>query len=388
MTTKTNTSTTATTHSAMVDVADADGTPSTSPRHAAGRNKGRMTATWHLKPASEWDFFERALVRLGVAPSPSSNQVQASPPVYPKWAPVPVFPIWKMHRTVAPRACAPLIAHYAFTHFTGIEIPVMAATVLYLAYFIWFGMGIFRWCNQMTLRFGTFDGAAERDGVPDVDTWRVAIGLFMVVVSRTVVAVPYLYNPHEPLLDLRTLVLLPVNMFCYSIAVDFWFYWYHRLMHEIPFLWQFHRKHHTTKHPIAALGAFADHEQEFFDMLGIPILAYLVYPINFATWWICTSYILFIEATGHSGLRGYFQNPATWPLRYFGLELCLEDHDIHHRQGWKKSGNYGKQTRLWDGIFGTMKDRIEGTPDNINWNDHMDHPAPVPLNKSKAHVST
>lgn len=340
-------------------------------------NRGRMTSSWHLKPSSQWDFAERMLVALGIAPE-NSESPRPPPPVYPKSTPVPVYPVWKMHRLVAPQAAAPLLVHHLFTYLTGIQVPVYVATTLYLAYFIWFGNGVFRWCNDMANRFGTFDGAAARDGVPDVSTWSVVIGLLMVVVSRSLIAVPYLYDPSTPLLDIKTVLMMPVNMFMFSTAVDFWFYWYHRLMHEVDFLWPLHKTHHLTKHPIAALGAFADHEQEFMDMVGIPILAWLTWRINFATWWFSTCYILFIEAAGHSGLRGYFQNPSTWILRYFGAELCLEDHDIHHRQGWKKSGNYGKQTRLWDTIFGTKKDRIEGTPDNINWNDPMDEPQPVP----------
>ncbi|SPO22272.1 related to ERG25 - C-4 methyl sterol oxidase [Ustilago trichophora] len=375
------TTTTTTAPSSITDLADVDliANPTSTVKRP---NKGKMTATWHTKPSSEWTFHERALVFLGVAPD-NSKSPRPKPPVFPKDAPVPVFPVWKMHLLVAPKALAPILAHHFFTVYTGIQIPTIYATIGYLAYFVWFGTGIFRWCNDMTYKFGTFDGAAERDGVPDIDTTSVALGLFMVVISRAIIAVPYLYKPDEPVLDLKTILMLPINMFMFAVAVDFWFYWYHRLMHEVDFLWRFHRKHHTTKHPIAALGAFADHEQEFFDMVGIPILAWITWKINFATWWVSTCYILFIEASGHSGLRGYFQNPTTWPLRYVNAELCLEDHDIHHRQGWKKSGNYGKQTRLWDTIFGTKKDRIEGTPDNINWNDPMDLPQPVPQQTHK-----
>ncbi|EST06029.1 Fatty acid hydroxylase [Kalmanozyma brasiliensis GHG001] len=346
-------------------------------------NKGRMTASWHTKPSSEWTFHERSLIWLGVATANDPSNPAPAPPVYPKSAPVPVYPVWKMHRYIAPRALGPLLVHHFFTQYTGIQVPVWVATTLYLAYFIVYGTQVFAWNNAMTTKFGTFDGAAGRDGVPDVDTTSVALGLFMVVISRATIAIPYLYEPSAPVLDWYTVAMLPVNCFMFAVAVDFWFYWYHRLMHEVPWLWRFHRKHHTTKHPIAALGAFADHEQEFFDMVGIPILAWLSWRINFATWWVSTCYILFIEASGHSGLRGYFQNPTTWMLRYFDAELCLEDHDIHHRQGWKKSGNYGKQTRLWDKIFGTQKPRIEGTPDNINWDDPMDFPAPVPEEKKE-----
>jgi len=32
-----------------------------------------------------------------------------------------------------------------------------------------------------------------------------------------------------------------------------------------------------------------------------------------------------------------------------------------------QSHNYGKQTRVWDRIFGTCADRIESVADNIDW---------------------
>lgn len=75
------------------------------------------------------------------------------------------------------------------------------------------------------------------------------------------------------------------------------FYWYHRAMHEVDWLWKLHRTHHTTKHPTAAHGAYADGVQEFMDILGIPFLAYLTtaatpFKIDFATWWISTCYTL------------------------------------------------------------------------------------------------
>lgn len=128
----------------------------------------------------------------------------------------------------------------------------------------------------------------------------------------------------------------------------------------------------VSKHPIAALGSFADHEQEIFDMLLIPLAAYLVWPIDFPTWWVSTTYTLYIEAAGHSGLRSHFTNPTTAPyLGWIGCSLVIEDHDLHHRKGWKRATNYGKQTRLWDFIFGSMGERIEGIEKNVDWNQKL-----------------
>lgn len=101
-----------------------------------------------------------------------------------------------------------------------------------------------------------------------------------------------------------------------------------------------------TKHPNPLLSAFGgalnsmklvrsrdliiadpiDPEQDFFDILVIPLATYLTYPLEFHEWWIVTVYILYIEAAGHSGARIYWTTPITGPiLKWFDMELILED---------------------------------------------------------------
>ena len=167
---------------------------------------------------------------------------------------------------------------------------------------------------------------------------------------------------------------LPLEIGLYGIVLDFWFYWYHRLMHDVSFLWKFHRTHHLTKHPNPLLAAYADHEQEFFDMVCVPMMTYFTLklvglPMGFYEWWICHNYVAFAEVFGHSGLRMHLTVPSTlsWLLQMFECEIVIEDHDLHHRKGWRKSHNYGKQTRLWDRIFGTCTERIESVEDNVDY---------------------
>jgi len=124
-----------------------------------------------------------------------------------------------------------------------------------------------------------------------------------------------------------------------------------------------------VKHPTWVLSGFAGLEQDIFDVIVIPVLAALTYKIDFFTWWICTAYITHTEAMGHSGLRACVPaTPASSFLQPFGLELNIEDHDLHHRNGWRKSFNYGKQTKMWDTLFGTARPRIECVPENVAWN--------------------
>lgn len=69
----------------------------------------------------------------------------------------------------------------------------------------------------------------------------------------------------------------------------------------------------------------------------------------------------------------YFTASQAFPhlLQYFNMDIAIEDHDIHHRRGWKNSGNYGKQTRIWDRIFGTVLPRDEGENANIDTNNRV-----------------
>lgn len=160
---------------------------------------------------------------------------------------------------------------------------------------------------------------------------------------------------------------LPLELCLYPLVVDLWFYSYHRACHELDTLWKFHRTHHLTKHPIPVLASYSDLEQEIIEVILVPIASYLTLkcavgmPMHFFEWWICQAYILFEEVIGHSGLRIYAIAPSIISpiLCYLGCELVIEDHDLHHRRGWRQSYNYGKQTRLWDRLLGTTAPRLE-----------------------------
>ncbi|PWN46593.1 hypothetical protein IE53DRAFT_392425 [Violaceomyces palustris] len=245
--------------------------------HQQLSRKGPMRATWHHKPLDEQSFFEKFLSVAGVLQDPPGSE---RPPVFAKDEPMPYMPIWRQHLWAFPRAVLPLIAHRAFTELTGRTVPPGIAGPLYLGYFFLFGIDVFATLRRMGKKYGFLDGEVPRDGIPDDDVTRVAVGLFNVILFRCIFAFIFVYDQHE---TISIQWYWPVQLAAYAIILDFWFYWYHRLMHEVPALWRFHRKHHTTKHPNAALGAFADHEQEIGDMLLIPVMTWLVYRIDFVS---------------------------------------------------------------------------------------------------------
>ncbi|KAF9513343.1 hypothetical protein BS47DRAFT_1344430, partial [Hydnum rufescens UP504] len=242
-----------------------------------------------------------------------------------------VHPVWKQHAFVLPRAIAPIAIQYISIKYFRLSWPMWMAGIVYSLAFITFVAMLAFHLNALALKHGFLDGQVPRDGVPDARLKLTMLGIFFVATVRLLFCCFIAYNRFE------TLYITPwlsVHMFVYTIIVDFWFYIYHRAMHEI---------------------------DEVIGILIIPLLAYLVYPS------ISSVYTTYTEVVGHSGVRLYQQQPVTGPiLRPFGMDMAGEDHDLHHRNGWRKSFKY---TRIWDKLLSTARagPRLEMVDENVDW---------------------
>ena len=340
--------------------------------------KDSMKSTWRRWDRAKWNYSHWFFESANIHPLALDEIV----PVHSKQDKVPYVPEWSLHRWVLVHAFIPLIFHQLFVRCTGHSLGPVAAFFLYNSSFKMISIRQFRMLRRVGRQYGFLDGDKhERDEVPDVGVVKTFWSLNLTTTCRMLLAILLTYRKEEDPASMRW-GWLPFEIGLYGLVLDFWFYWYHRLMHEVDFLWRFHRTHHLTKHPNALLTLYADKLQEMFDMAGIPLMAFLTLkgidvPMGFYEWWIIHQYVAFTELAGHSGIRVYSSPPSTinWLLRFFDAELTIEDHDLHHRKGWKKSHNYGKQTRFWDRVFGTCLDRIECTAENI---DYLD-PAIFPL---------
>lgn len=346
------------------------------PRQAAVVNgKHSITSTWRRADKSTWTIWHHLIDYLDLHPTKLDKPV----PVFAKTDKIPYMPQWKLHAYILFHSFIPLAAHQFYVAVTQHN-PGKYAVWLY--YSVAFELLVVRsvyLIRDMAYVYGYLDGDVHaRDEIPDSAVSGIANLLHKFTLARMVMAVYWTYDPADsPMHAMTSLAwwaMLLVHLSLYPVAVDFWFYWYHRAMHDVPGLWQFHRTHHLTKHPNALLSAYADHTQELFDIAGIPFLALMSLRFaglgpDFYQLWFCHQYIAFTEAGGHSGLRVHITSPSPINklLVAFGLELALEDHDLHHRKGWRKSHNYGKQTRVWDRLFGTCLDRIESADHNIDF---------------------
>lgn len=338
--------------------------------------KDSMKSTWRTD-RSQWGFYHWLLEILSVHP----NSFDVDTPKHSKDDSVPYLSAWEMHRWVLFHACIPLILHQAYVYWTGKNFSPLAAFIFYTVAFNAIAIHQLQSLRHLGHIYGFFDGDKhERDQIPDMSVPKVVRSLLSTSTFRPLMTIMLAYRRSQTPANMNW-YWLPIEVGLYGVILDFWFYWYHRIMHESDTLWKWHRTHHLTKHPNPLLTLFADGEQEFFDIAGIPFLAWGVmklvgFPMGFYEWWICHQYVVFSELAGHSGLRVLASPPSTvdWLLSYWDVNLVVEDHDIHHRHGWKKSGNYGKQTRLWDYVFGTCRERIECTPKNIDYNTKVNMP--------------
>lgn len=335
-----------------------------------------MKSTWRKSDKSTWNFYHWLIHILNVHPVNLDQEI----PVHSKTDPVPYFAHIPGHIWIWAHAAWPMLIQYIWQRQTGKGWSAWTSFLFYATVMQVNAIHLIWIIRRISHKIGFLDGDKHaRDEVPDVGVAKTVHSLIGTVTIRPMIAIMAAYQRSS---SLTLSWWLPVELALYGVTLDLFFYTYHRSCHEIDFLWRYHRTHHLTKHPNVLLSSYADQEQEFLEIMLIPFLAWatLKYvfglPMGFHDWWVCHEYVLFAEAFGHSGLRMFSSTitPAYPILLFFGAELQLEDHDLHHRRGWKKSSNYGKQTRVWDKIFGTMGDRVEALNTNIDYENTINMP--------------
>jgi len=139
------------------------------------------------------------------------------------------------------------------------------------------------------------------------------------------------------------------------VLLDFVRYWLHFAHHRIPFLWFFHRVHHSTEHLDATAG-LRMHAVDFVQLSLLPILLFGVFfdIRGFNAQVLPTALMLgvFLDAFQHANIKMDMSRPwnRCWHLFFNNPHF----HVWHHtREGSKIDGNYGNCLLIWDRLFGT-----------------------------------
>ncbi|CAF1078328.1 unnamed protein product [Adineta steineri] len=323
--------------------------------------KLRATANWVQKPYQQRNFWER-LATLDLA-SDKCYVVQPQNTNPPRNLNVWRERLW-LTVMIAPALIIQALWYYIIPENSYFHTwhPIVAFIFYHLA-FVTFIIRLVKHITYYMDVYGTFDEYKRpRDYVPDKYVYRLILSILIYTLARTggglILGGYNRYSP--PSLGHTISWAFPIKIGIWLITLDFFFYFYHRAVHTFPFLWKYHSKHHSTKHPTPLQSILADDLQEIIEIFLIPLAASLVMPLLVHEFWIAQCILAYVEAMGHSGTRVYWTHPLIGEiLRPFGMELTVEDHDLHHRYG-KSGKNYGKQTRIFDRMFNTISERVEG----------------------------
>jgi sterol desaturase/sphingolipid hydroxylase (fatty acid hydroxylase superfamily) len=139
------------------------------------------------------------------------------------------------------------------------------------------------------------------------------------------------------------------------LLLDFAKYWLHRADHRVPWLWTFHRVHHSTEQLDATAG-LRMHAVDFLKLSAVPILLFgvVVDITSFATWVLpaAVSVGIVADTFSHMHVEFPYRNPVCRALLYvFNNPLF---HSWHHtRDGVLCDGNYANALPVWDLLFGS-----------------------------------
>jgi sterol desaturase/sphingolipid hydroxylase (fatty acid hydroxylase superfamily) len=147
-----------------------------------------------------------------------------------------------------------------------------------------------------------------------------------------------------------------------AITDDLTQYWYHRLHHELPWLWRFHRTHHSANYMGMAMASRQNVIYSLFFSqtyvtttlvyLGLGVPAVVVKGIKSV-----------ITTLAHSSIpwdKPFYQYKVLHPIAWV-LERTISTPATHHAHhaattddgvGYYK-GNFGNMFFIWDIIFGT-----------------------------------
>jgi sterol desaturase/sphingolipid hydroxylase (fatty acid hydroxylase superfamily) len=135
------------------------------------------------------------------------------------------------------------------------------------------------------------------------------------------------------------------------LLFDAWMYFWHRMNHRIPFLWRFHRTHHSDpRMDVTTANRFHLGEIFFSSVLRVPVIALLGLEL-----WELALY----EAAMFTVVQIHHANVAFPPRLDRSLRTLIVTpfmHKVHHSR-WQPEtdSNYSSLFSLWDRLFGSFR---------------------------------
>jgi sterol desaturase/sphingolipid hydroxylase (fatty acid hydroxylase superfamily) len=142
------------------------------------------------------------------------------------------------------------------------------------------------------------------------------------------------------------------------ICYDFWMYIWHRLNHQVTFLWRFHRFHHADALMDVTTGVrFHPVEIMLSEVVRLPVCALLGIGATEILLYNLLSFPIILLHHSNVALPRALEN---W-LAYIIPTPML--HRVHHSIKKEEADtNYGSILSLWDRLFGSLRQPSTGQP--------------------------
>jgi sterol desaturase/sphingolipid hydroxylase (fatty acid hydroxylase superfamily) len=144
----------------------------------------------------------------------------------------------------------------------------------------------------------------------------------------------------------------PIRFVLGLVLLDCWMYFWHWGNHVIPFLWRFHRMHHSDRHmdvTTATRFHLGEHVISAVLKLGlIPLLGLEVWHLL-----VYDTLVIAVTQFHHADI-----SLGRWD-RWLRLVIVTPDmHKVHHSD-WRRetNSNYSTVLSIWDRLFGSFRRR-------------------------------
>lgn len=187
--------------------------------------------------------------------------------------------------------------------------------------------------------------------------FHISFSVFNTVLTRLLVGLPLVFliqlvNSHSWGLS-HVLRLSGIGEIAATLIVfDGFDYWWHRFNHRIPFLWRFHRAHHTDTH-VDVTTALRFHPGELLLSYGAKSLWILLWGPSIAGFMIFEAGITAYAQWHHSNID--FPDLVERKLRWIHMTPRL--HAGHHTVSLRtRDANFSTIFLVWDRLFGTLRE--------------------------------
>jgi sterol desaturase/sphingolipid hydroxylase (fatty acid hydroxylase superfamily) len=132
-----------------------------------------------------------------------------------------------------------------------------------------------------------------------------------------------------------------------AYVLEFFYYWFHRMQHTVPFFWRFHAVHHSIEE-LSGWNSYHHVTEEIFRIpfVIIPVLTVISVNPGYVPVWI----------PAITAAQGLFEHSCT-RLHFGWLRYLIADnryHRVHHSiEACHIGRNFGSFTPIWDCCFRT-----------------------------------